>query len=84
MCLRTDPEKRPECGELLNRMNEWTVDKKGLLEDTNLCEFQKYLSETNGMFLKLYFETKIKMNNKSIELKRKQSSEEIDSKKVKN
>ena len=55
-CLDSEPEKRPNCCELLQRIKELTFDEIVVTEDNKtLEEFQKVLDEQNPRFLKLFF-----------------------------
>ena len=55
-CLDSEPENRPNCCSLLQRINELTFDKTVLTKDNKtLEEFQKVLDHEEPKFLKIFF-----------------------------
>ena len=53
-----NPDNRPDCCELLKKINEFSVDKSLLIEDNTYAEFQTVLEKQN-VFLKIFFDYKI-------------------------
>ena len=62
-CLQPNeqnPDNRPDCCQLLVRINEFSVDKTILTEDKHtLEEFQTVLAKQKSIFLKNIFDFKI-------------------------
>ena len=55
-----NPENRPDCSQLLDRINQLTVDKTVLMEDKNGLEsFESVLAEQELSFLKMFFNYKL-------------------------
>ena len=59
ICLfSTDYNQRPNCSQMLDTINELTVDSNTLLFGENIEDFKQLLNDTNYQFLKLFFEIK--------------------------
>ena len=61
-CLQPKEENadnRPNCCELLQKINEFSVDKSLLTKDNILEEFQTVLDKQKNGFLKTFFNFKI-------------------------
>ena len=55
-----NPDNRPDCCELLKKINEFSVDKSLLTEDNIIYEeFQTVLENQKRRFLKMFFNYKI-------------------------
>ena len=58
-CLDLEPEIRPNCCSLLQRINELTFDKTVLTEDKNISEFKTLLEKHEPKFLLRFFNYKL-------------------------
>ena len=54
-----NPDKRPDCRQLLQKINEFSVDKRVLIVDNSYEEFRTFLSKQNNIFLQIFFDHKI-------------------------
>ena len=55
-----NPDNRPDCSQLLERINELSVDKTIFIEDKKTLEdFQTFLAEQETNFLNTFFNFKL-------------------------
>ena len=47
-------DNRPDCSQLLERINELTIDKTILMEDNNILEFKRVLEKQEQQFLRFF------------------------------
>ena len=62
-CLDSEPENRPNCYELLQRINELIFDKTVLTEDKNIIDFKTVLEKQEPKFLLKFFNYKLEQND---------------------
>ena len=53
-----NPDNRPNCEQLLQKINEFSVDKSLLTKDNTLEEFKTVVKNQLNCFLKMFFEYK--------------------------
>ena len=54
-----NPDNRPDCSQLLERINELTIDKTILTENNNILEFKRVLEKQEQQFLLRFFNYKL-------------------------